>query len=308
MAIDQKSSNLNTAGQNRLELLLFKASGNQMYGINVFKVREVMTLPGMTRMPGQHPSVVGVVHLRGQTTPVFDMAVALGRPPVDKQEDIKLLVTEFNGSAQAFKVSSVEKIINLEWSAMKRPPPGSGRSNFLTAVADVDGVMVEIIDVERILAAVQPPDTHVPEDSIDQSIMAFADGQEILMVDDSTTAITQTRRTLEPFGLQIHTAKDGAEGLRALRELADDSTPVHERLLCVITDAEMPVMDGYTLTRKIREDESLRHLFVILHSSIDGRFNRSMVENSGCDTYLTKFDPQALALIIQGRLGSALAS
>jgi len=160
--------------------------------------------------------------------------------------------------------------------------------------------------VERILAQVQPPATDVPDGVLDQSIMAHANGLEVLMIDDSTTAIAQTKRTLEPFGLTIHTAKDGRSGLNMLQALAKEDQPVAERLLCVITDVEMPVMDGYTLTQKIREDAELKDLYIILHSSLSGRFNKDLAEKAGCDTYLTKFDPEALGLLIQNRLHEAL--
>ncbi len=294
--------------KHRLELLLFGLKGQQQYGVNVFKIREIMTLPPVTIMPRQHPSVIGVVHLRGRAVPVFDLAVAMGRSPLPRDEHTKLLVTEYNSSVQAFVVSRVEKIVNMDWSDVKPPPAGSGKSHFLTAITEHDGKLVEVIDVERILAQVQPPETDVPDGVLDQTIMEQAAGLDVLMVDDSTTAITQTKRTLEPFGLVIHTATDGAKGLAQLQAWAAQPDDFSGRLLCVITDAEMPVMDGYTLTQKIREDPALKDLYVILHSSLSGQFNQRLAEKAGCDTSLSKFNPEALALLIQDRLREMLTS
>ncbi len=293
---------------NRLQVLLFKVGGRQLYGINIFKVREIVPLPAVTLMPGQHPSVRGVAHLRGKSTPVFDLAASMGRKPLVPDDETKLVVTEFNGSTQAFMVSAVDKILNLNWQTIKRPPHGSGKSNYLTAVADIEGTIIEIIDVERILAQVQPPRTAITDVDLDPTVLAFAEGQEILMVDDSSTAIAHTRRALEPFGLKVLTAMDGQQALDILESLTSNGKPAEQRLLCVITDAEMPVMDGYTLTREIRSHPLLNGLFVIVHSSIDGRFNSELVKKSGCDTYLTKFDPNALARLIQERVAEALAS
>lgn len=308
--MNDTQSGLNDAflDHNHLQVLLFRVGGRQLYGINVFKVREIVGLPDVTLMPRQHPSVRGVAHLRGKSTPVFDLSAAMGKRPLPTDAETKLIVTEFNGSTQAFMVSAVDKILYLNWKDIKRPPAGSGRSHYLTAVADLDGTIIEIIDVERILAQVQPPQTRISKTELDPTIMAFSEGQEILMVDDSATAIVHTKRALEPFGLTIHTAMDGQEAMRKLESFTSNGKPADQRLLCVITDAEMPVMDGYTLTREIRNTPLLSDLYVIVHSSIDGRFNSALVKKSGCNTYLTKFDPDALAQLIQQRVADALAS
>lgn len=303
MTRDKKQANIN-----QLELLLFTLKGSQYYGINVFKVREIMHLPPVTVMPGQLPSVIGVVYLRGAAVPVFDLSAAMGRSPLRRDEETRLIVTEYNARVQAFVVSKVDKIVYMAWNDVIPPPAGSGKGHFLTAIAHRDDTLIEIIDVERILAQIQPPNTKVPDGVLDQSIMAHANGLEVLMIDDSTTAITQSRRTLEPFGLTIHTAKDGRSGLTMLQALTTEDQPVSKRLLCVITDVEMPVMDGYTLTQKIREDPALKDLYIILHSSLSGRFNKTLAEKAGCNTYLTKFDPEALGLLIQHRLQEVLLS
>lgn len=295
-------------GHNHLQVLLFRVGGRQLYGINIFKVREIVPLPDVTLLPGQHANVRGVAHLRGQSTPVFDLSVSMGKRPLQPDAETKLVVTEFNGSTQAFMVSAVDKILNLDWKTVKRPPHGSGKANYLTAVADLDGTIIEIIDVERILAQVQPPKTSISETNLDPTIMAYSQGLEILMVDDSATAIVHTKRALQPFGLTVHTATDGEEALQKLASFTQGGTPAEQKLLCVITDAEMPIMDGYTLTREIRKTELLSGLYVIVHSSIDGRFNSDLVKTSGCDTYLTKFDPEALARLIEQRVSDALAS
>ncbi len=295
-------SRTNLVGQNRLEILLFNLRGSQLYAINVFKVREVLALPKVTIMPHQHPSIHGVAHMRGMTVPIYNLSGAIGMRPLPVDENSTIVVTEYNSSVQAFLVGSVDRIVNMNWEAIKPPPSGSGRRHFLTAITHVEDRIVEIIDVEKVLSEVQPAKTEIPEGILDETVISHAQGMEVLMVDDSYTALNQACATLESIGLKVHTATDGAKALSKLKAWAEAGENLNDRLLMVITDAEMPVMDGYMLTTEIRRDERLRELFVVLHTSLSGSFNEAMVKKVGCDAFLSKFQPEELARLVQERV------
>lgn len=296
-------SRTNLVGQNRLEILLFNLRGSQLYAINVFKVREVLALPKVTIMPHQHPSIHGVAHMRGMTVPIYNLSGAIGMRPLPANEDSTIIVTEYNSTVQAFLVGSVDRIVNMNWEHIKPPPSGSGRHHFLTAITHVEDRIVEIIDVEKVLSEVQPAKTEIPEGILDDAVISHAQGMEVLLVDDSHTALTQARATLESIGIKVHTATDGARGLAQLKQWADEGGEnLNQRLLMVVTDAEMPVMDGYMLTTEIRRDDRLRDLFVVLHTSLSGSFNEAMVKKVGCDAFLSKFQPEELARLVQDRV------
>ncbi|MCQ2031344.1 chemotaxis protein CheV [Stutzerimonas zhaodongensis] len=298
-SVDQRTR---LVGQNRLEILMFRLSGRQQFAINVFKVQEVVQLPKMTLMPHRHGSVCGVVNLRGQTLPVIDLSRAIGLRPLVPDERSTIIVTEYNRSIQAFLVGGVERILNLNWEEVLPPPSTAGRQHYLTAITKVEDRLVEVIDVEKVLAEIVPYNTSIAPERLTDPVLERARGREVLCVDDSTVALSQLRETLTQLGITIHTASDGAKGLNKLKAWADAGEVVSDRLLMVFTDAEMPEMDGYRLTTEIRNDPRLRDLYVVLHTSLSGNFNLAMVQKVGCDNFLSKFQPEKLVDVVRERL------
>jgi len=286
-------------GQNRLELLLFSLGGRQRFAINVFKVQEVMTLPPLTEIPDCHEVVVGVTHLRGQTIPVVDLrrAIKMGTTKIDK--DSTIIVTEYNMTVQAFLVAGVERIVNMNWNEILPPPSGAGRQHYLTAITRIEDQIVEIIDVEKVLAEIHPYDGDIDEDVIDRELIERVKGKEILIADDSQVAISQVRSVLEALNIKVVEAHNGLEAYQILESWKAEGKNIAEDVLMVITDAEMPEMDGYMLTTEIRRDPLLKDMFVILHTSLSGNFNKAMVEKVGCDGFLSKFQPEQLAEEVQ---------
>lgn len=147
--VDQRTQ---LVGENRLEILMFRLAGRQLFAINVFKVQEVLQLPKLTLMPQRHPFVCGVVNLRGQTLPVIDLSQAIGMRPLQPGPNSTIIVTEYNRSVQAFLVGGVDRIVNMNWEAIMPPPSSAGRQHYLTAISKVDDQLVEVIDVEKVLA------------------------------------------------------------------------------------------------------------------------------------------------------------
>jgi two-component system chemotaxis response regulator CheV len=190
----------------------------------------------------------------------------------------------------------------MNWEAIMPPPTSAGRQHYLTAISKVDEQLVEIIDVEKVLAEIVPYSGKVSSEKLADPVLERARGREVLLVDDSSVALSQLRGTLTQLGLKLHTASDGLKGLQKLKAWADTGENMTDKLLMVFTDAEMPEMDGYRLTTEIRQDPRLRGLYVVLHTSLSGSFNESMVKKVGCDNFLSKFQPDRLVDVVRERL------
>jgi len=300
--LDSVNQRTQMVGQNRLELLLFKLRGRQVYGINVFKVREVLQCPELTQLPQRHAVVRGVAHIRGQTISVMDLSLATGGPPLENIQNCFVIIAEYNRAVQGFLVSSVERIVNMNWGDIHPPPKGSGRDHYLTAVTEIDKQLVEIIDVEKILAEITPASDIVSQEVIQKSAGREPQDKIVLIADDSSVARNQIKRTVEQLGMKVVTKKDGREALDFLKDLVDDGKRVNDEILLLISDIEMPEMDGYTLTAEIRGNESLKDLWVLLHTSLSGVFNQAMVQKVGANDFIPKFNPDELASSVQKRL------
>jgi len=294
--LDSVDSRTQLAGHNRLELLLFRLEGKQRYGINVFKVQEVIRCPKLTHMPKADRKVVGVAHLRNRTIPVMDLGLAISNQPIKDRENSFVIVTEYNRFIQGFLVAGVDRITNMNWKDILPPPQGSGSSSYLTAVTHVDKEMIEIIDVERVFADVMGLKEDVSDDVVGGAgILDEGKPRHVLVVDDSSVARNQVKRVLEKVGIECTLANDGQAGLEALEKMVEDGAPLNEKIALVISDIEMPRMDGYTLTTKIRKDPRLQGIYVMLHTSLSGVFNNSMVEKVGANHFIPKFKPNELA-------------
>ncbi|AHK15266.1 MAG: chemotaxis protein CheV [Thalassolituus sp.] len=282
-------------GENRLELLLFRVSGRQIYGINVFKVKEVLQCPKLTVLPGSNPVVRGVAHIRSGTIPIMDMSLATGNAPLQDIQNAFVIITEYNGKTQGFLVAGVERIINMNWESIHPPPKGTGREHYLTAVTEVDKVLVEIIDVEKILAEVSPVNETIRDGIIDDGVKSRASARKVLIVDDSKIARKQVSRCLENIGVEVVALNDGRQAWEHVQAIADSGERLQDHYMMLISDIEMPEMDGYTLTTRIRSDSRMAGFYIVLHSSLSGVFNKAMVEKVGADDFIAKFDPDILA-------------
>lgn len=300
-SIDQRTR---LVGENRLELLMFRLRSRQLFAINVFKVQEVVKLPTLRAVPHSHPHIKGVAHLRGQTVPVIDLSAAIGAGPLVDLDNANLIVAEYNRSVQAFLIGGVERIINLNWELILPPPKGTGRSHFLTAITRVDDELVEILDVERVLADIIPYNTQVSKEVLDAELATEARKRnlKVLMADDSPTAIKQVQSTLQNLGIEVLYVQDGLQALQQLQQWIREGRRIDDEIFMLITDAEMPEMDGYRLTAEVRKDPALKDLYIVLHTSLSGSFNKAMVEKVGCNDFLSKFQPDELAQVVQKRL------
>lgn len=303
--LDSVNQRTQLVGQNRLELLLFRLDGKQLYGINVFKVKEVLQCPKLTHMPKSSPIVRGVANIRGGTIPILDLAMATGSAKLGSIDNAFVIITEYNTKIQGFLVHSVERIVNMNWEDIHPPPKGTGRDHYLTAVTRIDNQLVEIIDVEKILAEVAPVSENISAGVVTEEVAHKALSLRVLTVDDSSVARKQVTRCLQTVGVEVTALNDGRQALEFLRKLVDEGKKPEEEFLMLISDIEMPEMDGYTLTAEIRSDPRMQKLHIVLHTSLSGVFNQAMVKKVGADDFLAKFRPDDLAARVVDRIRAA---
>lgn len=299
-------------GENRLELLMFKLGSRHTFALNVFKVREVITVPRLNQMPGSHYHIKGVTNYRGDSIPIIDLRTSIKLSNnAEHYEPQNVIITEYNRSVQGFLIGQIMNIVNTSWSDIQPPPSSVGKNSYLTAITQVDndGVkeLVEIIDVEKVLAEIVHYDTSISDDVLDSDVKDSLVGQKILIVDDSSTARWQIRETLTPLGIEIIQQNNGLKALNLLKSWADEGKTVTDEILMMFTDAEMPEMDGYRLTAEVRADARMSDLFIALNTSLSGSFNDAMVAKVGCNRFISKFQPDLLVEVVQQRMREVLS-
>ncbi len=288
------------ASSNRMELLLFRLSGPETYGLNVFKVCEVCVTPPITRAPHTPPGVEGMISLRGNIIPIINLGYFLDRPVT---EPTKLVITEFSGHIQGLVVQDVDRIVRVSWDQVKKPSTifGNG-ANLVTAVTELpDGKLVSILDVEQVLHDAIGEEPNVAIESLTHDL-----GREVFFADDSPLARKRITQVLDGLGVTHNHACDGREAWDKLDAMATEAAAGHvalrERMGAILVDAEMPELDGYMLTRHIKADARFAGIPVVMHSSLSSIANRSMGEQAGVDAYVAKFDPIQLASALRGLL------
>lgn len=292
------------AGTNKLEILLFSLGTDtrtgrcETFGINVFKVREVMRTPAITSAPDMPSSVKGMVSLRGALVPVVDLAEYVGVESGNAREI--MIVTEYNGHTQGFLVDSVDTILRLDWAQMRVPPEmlTAKMGGLVTAVTELeDARLVMLLDVEKVLAETTNIDDSLQFVNI-KPLETQSDGM-VVFADDSSVARGQIQRTLDALGVKYISAVNGRAAWDELRKLANYAESVGKKpkdlIYLVLTDVEMPEMDGYILTKNIKSDPAFAGIPVLMHSSLSSSSNQQLGKSVGVDEYVSKFEAQRLA-------------
>ncbi|MCX7207208.1 MAG: chemotaxis protein [Proteobacteria bacterium] len=285
------------AGSNKMEILLFTLGTREIFGINVFKVREVSQTPKITKTPNMPLGVEGVLSLRGNIIPVIALAkfVATQETP-SAAATSTMIVTEFSKHTQAFLVHEVDRIIRVDWDKVRAPETMlAGNQQLITALTELpDGKLVSILDVEQILASVigEPIIPDLQKAAINPETFMF-------FVDDSMVARKEIISVLDKIGVKYHQANNGREAWDKLQNLANrathDGERLRDKLKMILVDAEMPEMDGYVLTKHIKSDTRFQGIPIVMHSSLSSNANRAMGSSVGVDAYVAKFDPVILA-------------
>jgi len=294
--LDSVDARTKLAGSNKMELLLFSLGTHEIFGINVFKVREVSPTPPITLTPNMPAGVEGVISLRGSIIPVINLShfIQLDNPPSGIGNT--MIVTEFARHTQGFLVDDVDRIIRIDWDKVK--PPESmlaGQDGMINAVTELeDGRLVSILDVERVLVEVLGERNVPPLPQLDSETRPT-----IFFADDSSVARKEIVSVLDKLGASYMQSSDGLDAWNKLQAMAkrssDDGSELRHSIQLILVDAEMPEMDGYVLTRNIKSDRRFAGIPVIMHSSLSSEANRALGQRVGVDAYVAKFDPTVLA-------------
>ncbi len=292
--MDHIDARTNLAGTNKMEILLFSLGSNEKFGINVFKVKEVSQAGKITRTPNMPSGVDGIISLRGHVMPVLNLAKFMGLNPAEKHHT--MMVAEYNTHILGFLVESVDRIIRVDWDKV-RATEGmlSDKGSLITAITELsDGTLVSILDVEQILA-----------NAFGEGVVGNVEKVEsahdlcIFFADDSMVARRKIAEVLDKMGVKHIQANNGHEAWERLKTMADaaqnSGMNLHGQIQVILTDAEMPEMDGYVLTQNIKADSRFDGIPVVMHSSLSSEANRAMGRRVGVDYYVPKFDSLILS-------------
>lgn len=309
-ALNDATERTNLTANNKFELMLFRlgeAPGSErreLFGINVFKVREIMVMPTITAMANAPANVLGVANIRGQIIPVIDLPAVVGCTP--KRGLTILMVTEYARTTQAFAVEEVDEIVRLDWSSVLAADGNGG--DLVTSIAKLDGEkdgtrLVQVLDVEQILRNVMPAAREEITPKTVGDGVVLPPGAIILAADDSPVARMMIEQGLNAMGAAYEMTKTGQEAwdrLQAIDTAAKaEGKSAQDKVALVLTDLEMPVMDGFTLTRNIKNDQRFKSIPVVIHSSLTGTANEAHVSSVGADAYVAKFVASELATTIR---------
>ena len=294
--LDSIDARTRLAGSNKMEILLFSLGTREVFGINVFKVREVGRTPRITKTPNMPRGVEGLISLRGNVIPVLSLAPFMQLEGVPSGLGKTMMVAEYSKRTLGFLVHEVDRIIRVDWERVKAPESViSGNQGLITAVINLDdGGLVSILDVEQILA------NAFGEAMIVDIAPARVDPDtSVFFVDDSVVARRKIAEVLDKLGVRHKHATNGMEAWTRLQGIAahciQSGTSIRDEIRLLLVDAEMPEMDGYVLTKNVKSDPRFDAVPVVMHSSLSSEANRAMGKSVGVDAYVAKFDAEALA-------------
>jgi two-component system chemotaxis response regulator CheV len=292
--IDEVSQRANLALSNQMEMLTFYLSDDQLYGINVFKIIEMVESPRtFSRVPMSHPSIMGVIDFRGKPITVIDLSMAIELEPINPEQDISyIIICEYNTMIHGFLVKRPEQLLTRGWDEIKRPTGLLTLSSSLVAIAyGPDGEAIQLLDIEKVLAEVLGMEHKVSADNPELLAQSVA-GSTVLVVDDSRTARSLICMVLDQMGITAVALDSAPKALSYLGRLVE--TDDVASIGMVISDVEMPDMDGFTFTRKLKADPALAGLHVMLHTSMSNPSNKQKADQVGANDFLSKFSPDEL--------------
>jgi len=287
-SVEEALQRTNLSQSNQMEMLTFRLTDNQLYGINVFKIIEILECPRrIDRIPNSHPAVKGVLDFRGNALAVIDLSEAVGLSPKEFRDELAyVIICEYNRSLTAFIIHDPDTLLTRSWSDIHKPEGVNALSLVAIAYAD-SGEAIMLLDIESILSSVVGIERDLSSVAMTEA-EGRGNGRHILVVDDSRTAIMLLQSVLDKMGF-TNTAMMSAD--KALEYLEKNYANVD----LVISDIEMPGMDGFTFTRTLREHSNYKDLKVILHSSMSNPSNQQKAEQSGANKFVAKFDPDSLS-------------
>ncbi|WP_425667271.1 chemotaxis protein [Vibrio tubiashii] len=303
------STILTESGTNELEIIEFHLvkelpDGSKKtcyYGINVAKVREVIQVPDTTDYPNAQPHMVGVFSSRDILTPLVDLAGWLGVPTSKDLQKKFVIVTDFNNMTNGFLIDSISRIHRISWNDVESPSQflEAGEQDCVVAVVRKDGNLIMILDFEKIIADINPELSMEKYDvtldksvDLNQRMVAKRNAKTIMVVDDSAFIRSMIQDTLSSAGYNIIACKDGGEAHDKLMGLIDvakeEGLPVSEFIDGVVTDVEMPRMDGMHLVKRLRDSDAYSSVPIVMFSSLMSEDNRTKALALGANDTITK--------------------
>lgn len=292
------------SGTNELEILEFQVGGNY-YGINVAKIREILPYQIPTPIPNADPRIEGIFMPREEIISIIDLAEVLHLPKKDNIDGDMFIVTNFNRLHTAFHVHGVAGIHRVSWTEIVKPDStisSSSGEGMATGIVRIEGKLIIILDFEQIVSSINP------ETGLKASDVAHMHGRSrndspILIAEDSPLLSKMIVNCLQQAGYQNITVTDNGQECWDRLQKYNKSGDLDQKVSCVITDIEMPQMDGHRLTKLIKDSETFRHLPVVIFSSLVNDEMRRKGEQLGADAQLSKPEIGTLVEALDGLIG-----
>lgn len=289
----RSGQNLNNV-ESQLELLLFDLNGGQLFGINVFRVSEALPCPKLSQLPSTSDYLIGIAYMRGTNIPVIDLSKAIGFHQNVATGNASIIVCELNNKIYGFLVNNIRQIVTIPWNEVSPPPSMLEKSCCLSSIVRLDDKhTVEVIDVEHVLEIVDP----TPKGRYDEVDWVQRDelkGVQVLIVEDSKIARRHITEFLDYIGVVYTIAENGHEALSIVKEWGSSSEGVLDNLTAVISDVEMPIMDGLSLIKEFRKDRRLDSIAFYFHSTLAQLINKQLVSEVKATAIIEQGDYQSL--------------
>ena len=279
---------ISKANQSQGMLMFTLTHSEQLFAIGTLKVREIVPYQPTTQIPYSHHHVIGTVTIRDKTIPVINMPAAIGFRPIQPEEydSCYLIVTDCLRTVVAFMVRSIEKIIECDWRSIEPSPQSAGKNVFVTGITRYDEQIIQMLDVELLLSKIYPQyeSTKIPmlTDIERERLKAL----NILLVDDSSIARKQLADALDSINIAYQIRNNGIEALELMREEAERGQPIQ----LLVSDIEMPGLDGYELAFETQSDQQLSNAYIILHTSLSSEICVDRARQVGAHEALEKFN------------------
>ncbi|CDQ19937.1 chemotaxis protein [Halobacillus karajensis] len=283
------------SGTNELEIVEFRI-GTHRFGINVIKVKEILTPQPVTKIPHSHQSIEGIIEIRGEVVPVVDVAHALGLASSEDPQQDKFILSEFNQTKIVFHVHTVTKIHRISWEQIEKPSKMyQGLETQITGVIKMEEGMLLLLDFEKIVADIHP-ESSIHTEQLRELGERERSQKKILIVEDSGMLRAMLQETLSGAGYDNTVSfEDGKEAYEHLKALLEEGKSIEEEYQLIIADIEMPQMDGHHFTRLLKEQEEMKQLPVVIFSSLITDDLRHKGEMVGADAQVSK--PEIVELV-----------
>ncbi|MEO5364317.1 MAG: chemotaxis protein [Magnetococcus sp. DMHC-8] len=288
----------NLAMSNEVEMLTFYLADQQLYGLNVFKIIEILETPKkIVRLPLAHPAIKGEIDFRGHPINLIDLGEYLGMAPIDYRRTVSyVLVCEYSTTIQGFLVFRPNVLVTKSWDDIIKPVGQVYESSCLTAITYHEGQPIQMLDVEKVLNDIVGINITISRELIERGQRLVRQDHHILAVDDSKAACHLIQAVLNQMGIR-HTVVDEAPKALALLEQSIGAGGKSAYTM-VFTDIEMPVMDGFTFTRKVKGNPRLAGVYLAINSSLSNKSNEEKAHQMGADDFIPKFTPDNMARIV----------